>query len=199
MRDYARPVEELIAELKKLPGIGSKSAQRLAFHIVRASSSEARGLAESILKVTDSIRYCSVCYNITDVDPCFYCADPLRDRGLICVLEEPHNVIAVEKTREYRGLYHVLLGVLSPLNGIGPDQLKIKALLERLKDGQVEEVIVATNPSVEGEATALYLSKLIKPLQVRVTRIAMGVPVGGDLDYADEITMARALEGRRDL
>ena len=199
MRDYARPVEELIAELKKLPGIGSKSAQRLAFHIVRASSSEARGLAESILNVTDSIRYCSVCYNITDVDPCFYCTDPVRDRGLICVLEEPHNVVAVEKTREYRGLYHVLLGVLSPLNGIGPDQLKIKALLERLKDGQVEEVIVATNPSVEGEATALYLSKLIKPLQIRVTRIAMGVPVGGDLDYADEITMARALEGRRDL
>lgn len=199
MRDYARPVEELIAELRKLPGIGSKSAQRLAFHIVRASSSEARGLAESILNVTDSIRYCSVCYNITDVDPCFYCADPLRDRGLICVLEEPHNVIAVEKTREYRGLYHVLLGVLSPLNGIGPDQLMIKALLERLQDGRVEEVIVATNPSVEGEATALYLSKLIKPLQVRVTRIAMGVPVGGDLDYADEITMARALEGRREL
>lgn len=199
MRDYARPIEELIAELRKLPGIGSKSAQRLAFHIVRASSSEARGLAESILNVTDSIRYCSVCYYITDVDPCFYCTDPLRDRGLICVLEEPHNVIAVEKTREYRGLYHVLLGVLSPLNGIGPDQLKIKALLERLRDGQVEEVIVATNPSVEGEATALYLSRLIKPLQVRVTRIAMGVPVGGDLDYADEITMARALEGRRDL
>ncbi len=199
MRDYARPVEELIAELKKLPGIGSKSAQRLAFYIVRASSSEARGLAESILNVTDSIRYCSVCYNITDVDPCFYCTDPLRDRALICVLEEPHNVIAVERTREYRGLYHVLLGVLSPLNGIGPDQLKIKALLERLKDGRVEEVIVATNPSVEGEATALYLSKLIRPLQVRVTRIAMGVPVGGDLDYADEITMARALEGRRDL
>jgi len=199
MRDYARPVEELIAELKKLPGIGSKSAQRLAFHIVRASYSEARGLAVSILNITDSIGYCSVCYNITDVDPCFYCTDPLRDRGLICVLEEPHNVIAVERTREYRGLYHVLLGVLSPLNGIGPDQLKIKALLERLKDGQVEEVIVATNPSVEGEATALYLSKLIKPLQVRVTRIAMGVPVGGDLEYADEITMARALEGRRDL
>lgn len=199
MRDYARPVEELIAELKKLPGIGSKSAQRLAFYIVRASSSEARGLAESILNVTDSIRYCSVCYNITDVDPCFYCTDPLRDRGLICVLEEPHNVVAVEKTREYRGLYHVLLGVLSPLNGIGPDQLKIKGLLQRLKDGRVEEVIVATNPSVEGEATALYLSKLIKPLQVRVTRIAMGVPVGGDLDYADEITMARALEGRREL
>ena len=199
MRDYARPVEELIAELKKLPGIGSKSAQRLAFHIVRASSSEARGLAESILNVTETIRYCSVCYNITDLDPCFYCTDSLRDRSLICVLEEPHNVVAVEKTREYRGLYHVLLGVLSPLNGIGPDQLKIKALLERLKDGKVEEVIVATNPSVEGEATALYLSKLIKPLQVRVTRIAMGVPVGGDLDYADEITMARALEGRRDL
>ena len=199
MRDYAPPVEELIAELKKLPGIGSKSAQRLAFHIVRASSGEARGLAEAILSVTESIGYCSVCYNITDVDPCFYCTDPLRDRSLICVLEEPHNLIAVEKTREYRGLYHVLLGVLSPLNGIGPDQLKIKALLERLKDGRVEEVIVATNPNVEGEATAFYLSRLIKPLQVRVTRIAMGVPVGGDLDYADEMTMARALEGRRDL
>lgn len=199
MRDYARPLEELIAELKKLPGIGSKSAQRLAFHIVRASSTEARGLAEAILNVTESIRYCSVCYNITDVDPCFYCADPIRDQSLICVLEEPHNVIAVEKTGEYRGLYHVLLGVLSPLNGIGPDQLKIKALLERLNDGEVKEVIVATNPSVEGEATAFYLSKLIKPLQVRVTRIAMGVPVGGDLDYADEMTMARALEGRRDL
>ena len=173
MRDYAPPVEELIAELKKLPGIGSKSAQRLAFHIVRASSGEARGLAEAILSVTESIGYCSVCYNITDVDPCFYCTDPLRDRSLICVLEEPHNLIAVEKTREYRGLYHVLLGVLSPLNGIGPDQLKIN--------------------------TAFYLSKLIKPLQVRVTRIAMGLPVGGDLDYADEMTMARALEGRRDL
>lgn len=199
MRDYAPPVEFLIAELKKLPGIGSKSAQRLAFHIVRSPAGEAEKLAEAIANVRESIGYCSVCYNLTDVDPCRYCTDPLRDRSLICVLEEPHNLIAVEKTREYRGLYHVLLGVLSPLNGIGPDELKIKGLLERLKDGQVEEVIVATNPSVEGEATALYLSKLIRPLQVRVTRIAMGVPVGGDLDYADAMTMSKALEGRRDL
>ena len=199
MRDYAAPVEHLIEELKKLPGIGSKSAQRLTFHIVRLAHNEAENLARAILKVKESIHYCSVCNNITDTDPCLYCTDPLRDRSLICVLEEPYNVIAIEKTREYRGLYHVLLGVLSPLNGIGPDQLKIKGLLKRLKDSEVAEIIVATNPSVEGEATALYLSKLIKPLQIRVTRIAMGLPVGGDLDYADEITMSKALEGRREL
>lgn len=199
MRDYAPPVEHLIEELKKLPGIGSKSAQRLTFHIVRLAHNEAENLARAILKVKELIHYCSVCNNITDTDPCLYCTDPLRDRSLICVLEEPYNVIAIEKTREYRGLYHVLLGVLSPLNGIGPDQLKIRGLLKRLKDSEVAEIIVATNPSVEGEATALYLSKLIKPLQIRVTRIAMGLPVGGDLDYADEITMSKALEGRREL
>jgi len=199
MRDYAAPVEHLIEELKKLPGIGSKSAQRLTFHIVRLAHNEAENLARAILKVKESIHYCSVCNNITDTDPCRYCADPLRDRSVICVLEEPYNLIAIEKTREYRGLYHILLGVLSPLNGIGPDQLKIKGLLKRLKDSEVAEIIVATNPSVEGEATALYLSKLIKPLQIRVTRIAMGLPVGGDLDYADEVTMSKALEGRREL
>lgn len=199
MRDYAPPVEHLIEELKKLPGIGSKSAQRLTFHIVRLAHNEAENLARAILKVKELIHYCSVCNNITDTDPCLYCTDPLRDRSLICVLEEPYNVIAIEKTREYRGLYHVLLGVLSPLNGIGPDQLKIRGLLKRLKDSEVAEIIVATNPSVEGEATALYLSKLIKPLQIRVTRIAMGLPVGGDLDYADEITMSKSLEGRREL
>ena len=199
MRDYAAPVEHLIEELKKLPGIGSKSAQRLTFHIVRLAHNEAENLARAILKVKESIHYCSVCNNITDTDPCRYCSDPLRDRSVICVLEEPYNLIAIEKTREYRGLYHILLGVLSPLNGIGPDQLKIKGLLKRLKDSEVAEIIVATNPSVEGEATALYLSKLIKPLQIRVTRIAMGLPVGGDLDYADEITMSKALEGRREL
>ena len=199
MRDYAPPVERLIEELKKLPGIGSKSAQRLTFHIVRLAHNEAENLARAILKFKESIHYCSVCNNITDTDPCRYCADPLRDRSVIGVLEEPYNLIAIEKTREYRGLYHILLGVLSPLNGIGPDQLKIKGLLKRLKDSGVAEIIVATNPSVEGEATALYLSKLIKPLQIRVTRIAMGLPVGGDLDYADEVTMSKALEGRREL
>ena len=199
MRDYAPPIENLINELKKLPGIGLKSAQRLGFYLIRCSHIEAEKLTQSIIEVKNSIQYCSVCFNITDTDPCRFCIDPRRDQSLICVLEEAHNTIAVEKTREFNGLYHVLLGVLSPLNRIGPDQLKIKELLERLKDGEVKEIIIATNPSVEGEATALYLSKLIKPLQVRVTRIAMGVPVGGDLDYADEITMSKALEGRRDL
>jgi len=199
MRDYAPPIENLINELKKLPGIGLKSAQRLGFYLVRCSHREAEKLTQAILEVKNSIQYCSVCFNITDINPCRFCIEPLRDQSLICVLEEAHNILAVEKTREYKGLYHVLLGVLSPLNRIGPEQLKIKELLERLKNGEVKEIIIATNPSVEGEATALYLSKLIKPFQVRVTRIAMGVPVGGDLDYADAITMSKALEGRRDL
>jgi recombination protein RecR len=198
MRDYAAPLESLIEEFKKLPGIGTKSAQRLAFHIIRTSRNEAEKLAQAILQLKEAIRYCSVCNNITDVDPCRYCTDPSRDRSVICVLEEPHNLISIEKTREYRGLYHVLLGVLSPLQGIGPDQLKIKGLMDRVKTGEVKEIILATNPNVEGEATALYLSKLIKPLEVKVTRIAMGVPVGGDLDYADEVTVSKALEGRRD-
>ncbi|PYV90836.1 MAG: recombination protein RecR [Acidobacteria bacterium] len=198
MRDYAAPLESLIEEFKKLPGIGTKSAQRLAFHIIRTSRNEAEKLAQAILQLKEALRYCSVCNNITDVDPCRYCTDPSRDRSVICVLEEPHNLISIEKTREYRGLYHVLLGVLSPLQGIGPDQLKIKGLMDRVKTGEVKEIILATNPNVEGEATALYLSKLIKPLEVKVTRIAMGVPVGGDLDYADEVTVSKALEGRRD-
>jgi len=198
MRDYAAPLETLIEEFKKLPGIGSKSAQRLAFHIIRTSRNEAEKLAQAILQLKEAIHYCSICNNITDVDPCRYCTDPSRDRSMICVLEEPHNLISIEKTREYHGLYHVLLGVLSPLQGIGPDQLKIKGLMDRVKTGEVKEIILATNPNVEGEATALYLSKLIKPLEVKVTRIAMGVPVGGDLDYADEVTVSKALEGRRD-
>jgi recombination protein RecR len=198
MRDYAAPLETLIEEFKKLPGIGTKSAQRLAFHIIRTSLKDAEALAQAILQLKQSIHYCSVCNNITDVDPCRYCADLSRDPSLMCVLEEPHNLVSIEKTREYRGLYHVLLGVLSPLQGVGPDQLKIKGLIERLQAGEVKEVILATNPNVEGEATALYLSKLIKPLGVKVTRIAMGVPVGGDLDYADEVTVSKALEGRRD-
>jgi recombination protein RecR len=198
MRDYAAPLESLIEELKKLPGIGTKSAQRLAFHIIRTSAKDAERLAQAILQLKESIRYCSICNNITDVDPCRYCTDPSRDHSLLCVLEEPHNLVSIEKTREYHGLYHVLLGVLSPLQGVGPDQLKIKGLMDRLQAGEVKEIILATNPNVEGEATALYLSKLIKPLGVRVTRIAMGVPVGGDLDYADEVTVSKALEGRRD-
>jgi len=199
MRDYAPPVESLIEELRKLPGVGSKTAQRLAYHLIRIPRNEAEKLAHAILSLKETIRYCSVCNNITDHDPCRYCADPSRDKSMICVLEEPHGVLAIEKTREYRGAYHILLGVLSPLQGIGPDQLQIKGLMERIKNGEIKEVILATNPSVEGEATALYLSRLIRPLNVRVTRIATGVPVGGDLDYADQITISRALEGRREI
>jgi recombination protein RecR len=199
MKDYAPPVQGLIDELKKLPGIGSKSAQRLAFHIIRTSREEAERLAHAILRLKETIRHCSLCNNITEADPCQYCSDPSRDPSLICVVEEPHNLISIEKTRQYNGRYHVLMGVLSPLHGIGPDQLKIKGLLERLGGGTVKEVIIATNPNVEGEATALYLSRLIKPLNIGVSRIATGVPVGGDLDYADEVTVSRALEGRRSL
>jgi recombination protein RecR len=199
MKDYAPPVQGLIDELKKLPGIGSKSAQRLAFHIIRTSREEAERLAHAILRLKETIRHCSLCNNITEADPCQYCSDPSRDPSLICVVEEPHNLISIEKTRQYNGRYHVLMGVLSPLHGIGPDQLRIKGLLERLVGGTVKEVIIATNPNVEGEATALYLSRLIKPLNIGVSRIATGVPVGGDLDYADEVTVSRALEGRRSL
>jgi len=199
MKDFAAPIQALIDEFKRFPGIGSKSAQRLAFHLIRASREDAERLAYAVLHLKESIRHCSVCNNITDADPCRYCSDPSRDRSLICVVEESHNLIAIEKTRQYNGLYHVLMGVLSPLQGIGPDQLKIRGLLERLADGTVKEVILATNPNVEGEATAFYLSRLIKPLNIGVTRIATGMPVGGDLDYADEITVTRALAGRRSL
>jgi len=198
MKDYAGPVETLIEELRKLPGIGSKSAQRLAFFLIRTPKREAEKLAHAILAAKESIRHCSVCNNITDVDPCRYCSDPARDRTVLCILEEPHNILAIERTREYHGLYHVLLGAISPLQGVGPDQLEIPGLMKRLQEGQVKEVILATNPNIEGEATALYLSRLIKPLGVKVTRIATGVPVGGDLEYADHITVSRALEGRRD-
>jgi recombination protein RecR len=199
MREFAPPVEALIEELKKLPGIGAKSAQRLAFHLIKISPPEAQRLAQAILLVKETIRTCSTCHNLTDIDPCRYCNDSTRDRTLICVVEESHNVPVIEKTREYQGLYHVLEGVLSPLHGVGPEQLQIRTLLERLRSGEVKEIIVATNPNVEGEATALYLSKLIKPLGVKVSRIATGVPVGSDLDYADQVTMSRAMEGRRAL
>jgi recombination protein RecR len=199
MLDYAEPVTKLIEELKRLPGIGQKSAQRLAFYILRVEREEAQRLVEAICEVKDKIILCSICNNITDVDPCRYCTSPARDRKTILVVEEPYNLVTVEKTREYRGLYHVLHGALSPIRGIGPDDLKINGLLERLRNGQVEEVILATNPNTEGEATANYLSKLIKPLGVRITRIAMGVPVGSDLDYADEVTMHKALANRREV
>ncbi|MGH9334877.1 MAG: recombination mediator RecR, partial [Vicinamibacteria bacterium] len=188
----------LIAELKDLPGIGAKSAQRIAFHILRAGAEDAQQLARAILDVKERIITCSVCNNVTDEDPCVYCSSPERNPKIICVVEEPPNVVAIEKTHEFKGRYHVLMGSLSPLQGIGPDKLKIKGLLERLAKGEVEEVILATNPNVEGEATAIYLSKLIKPLGVRVTRIAMGIPVGSEIDYADEITVGKALEGRRE-
>ncbi len=199
MPDFAAPIERLIDELKRLPGIGQKTAQRLAFHLLRASPQDALALAEAIRAAKERIRPCSVCNNITDTDPCLYCSSATRSRKTICVVEEPHNILAVEKTRQYGGLYHVLGGTLSPLSGVGPEQLKIKSLIERLKDGPVDEIIIATNPTAEGEATAVYLSKLIKPLGIRVTRIGVGIPVGSDLEYADEVTMLKAMEGRRDL
>jgi recombination protein RecR len=188
----------LIEELQKLPGIGPKGAQRLAFHLLRTPRETTDRLIESIRDVKETITYCSVCHNITDVDPCAFCSSPDRDHRTICVVEEPANVGAIEKTRDFKGVYHVLMGALSPLQGVGPEDLKIKGLLARLSNG-VKEVILATNPNVEGEATALYLARLLKPLGVKVTRIAMGVPVGSDLDYTDEVTMHKALEGRREV
>jgi recombination protein RecR len=196
---HPEPLARLIDELKKLPGIGGKSAQRLAFHILRASREDADKLCDAVREVKDRVSYCSNCNHITDVDPCRFCADEARDHSVICVVEEPQNVSAVEKTRDFKGVYHVLMGALSPLQGVGPDDLKIKGLVERVGRGSVQEVILATNPTVEGEATAIYLARLLKPLGVRVTRIAMGIPVGSDLEYADEITMGKAMEGRREV
>jgi recombination protein RecR len=199
MPDFAPPVERLIDELKHLPGIGQKTAQRLAFYLLRAAPENALALADAIRNAKEKIRACSICSNITDSDPCFFCVGPTRSKKTICVVEEAHNIVAIEKTRTYTGMYHVLGGSLSPLSGRGPDQLHIKSLIERLKGGAVEEIIIATNPTAEGEATAVYLSKLLKPLGVRVTRIGVGIPVGADLEYADEVTMLKAMEGRRDL
>jgi recombination protein RecR len=199
MADFAAPVERLIDELKHLPGIGQKTAQRLAFYLLRAAPEDALALADAIRDAKEKIHACSICHNITDADPCIYCTGANRDKKIICVVEEAHNIMAVEKTRAFSGMYHVLGGALSPLSGRGPDQLHIKSLIERLKGGTVEELIVATNPTAEGEATAVYLSKLLKPLGVRVSRIGVGIPVGADLEYADEVTMMKAMEGRRDL
>ena len=192
------PLVRLIEEFQRLPGIGPKSAQRLAFHILKTPRDQAEALVGAVRDVKEQVTYCSVCNNITAADPCEYCRSDERDRHVICVVEEPQNVAGIEKTREFKGLYHVLMGALSPLQGIGPDDLKIKSLLGRVNNG-VKEVILATNPNVEGEATAIYLARLLKPLGVRVTRIAMGVPVGSDLEYADEVTMNKAMEGRREV
>jgi recombination protein RecR len=199
MPDFAAPISRLIDELKHLPGIGQKTAQRLAFHLLRAKPEEATALADAIRDAKQNIKFCSVCNNITDADPCFYCTSATRNHKTICVVEEPINIMAIEKTRQFGGLYHVLGGSLAPLQGVGPDQLKIKSLIERMKGAGTEEIIIATNPTAEGEATAVYLSKLLKPLGVRVTRIGVGIPVGSDLEYADEVTMMKAMEGRRDL
>jgi recombination protein RecR len=196
---HPEPLVRLIEELRKLPGIGAKGAQRLAFHLLRHPREEAERLCEAVRDVKERVTYCSTCHNITDVDPCGFCTSSTRDPRVICVVEEPQNVGVVEKTREFRGLYHVLMGALSPLHGVGPDDLTVAGLVARVRAGQVEEVILATNPTVEGEATAHYLARTLKPLGVRVTRIAMGVPVGSDLDYADEVTMTRAMENRRDV
>jgi len=203
MLDYAEPVTRLIDEFKRLPGIGQKSAQRLAFHLLKASHDDAERLIASIREVKEKIVTCSICNNLTDIEPCRFCSNPARDRSVICVVEEPYNLVAVEKTREYHGLYHVLHGALSPIRGIGPDGLRIKSLLERLRprndEPEVREIILATNPNTEGEATANYLGRLLKPLGFHVTRIAMGLPVGSDLEYADEVTMYKALANRHDL
>jgi recombination protein RecR len=193
------PLARLVEQLQKLPGIGAKGAQRLAFHILRHPRQDADELCDAIRDVKERVTYCSTCNNITDADPCMFCTSATRDHRLVCVVEEPQNVAVVEKTREFKGVYHVLMGALSPLQGVGPDDLKIAGLLARVGGGAIEEVILATNPTVEGEATALYLARLLKPLGVRVTRIAMGIPVGSDLEYADEVTMTRAMENRRDL
>jgi recombination protein RecR len=192
------PLTRLVEQLQKLPGIGAKGAQRLAFHILKNPRDDAERLCDAIRDVKERVTYCTVCNNITDVDPCAFCSSDGRDPRIICVVEEPQNVSAIEKTREFKGMYHVLMGALSPLQGIGPDDLKIKGLLGRVNEG-VNEVILATNPNVEGEATAIYLARLLKPLGVKVTRIAMGVPVGSDLEYADEVTMHKSMEGRREV
>ncbi|HUU50016.1 MAG TPA: recombination mediator RecR [Nitrospinota bacterium] len=194
-----KSLSELIKELTRLPGIGEKTAQRLAFHILKTSKDRAKKLAQSIVDVKERITYCSVCCNIAEEDPCGICTDPRREKDIICVVEEPKDVFSIEKTNGFRGNYHVLLGALSPLDGIGPDDLRIKELLERLKSNKTKEVIIATNLSMEGEATATYLARLVKKLGIRVTRIAYGLPVGGDLEYADEVTLSKSIEGRRDM
>jgi recombination protein RecR len=199
MPDFAEPLERLIQAFKHLPGIGQKSAQRLAFHVLRSDREEAEHLAQALVDVKDKLGLCRICNNISDAELCPYCSNPGRDPSVICVVEEPHNILPVESTREFEGRYHVLHGSISPLRGIGPEKLRVKNLLERLGSGTVKEIILATNPTVEGEATAAYLSRLLKPLGLKVTRIAMGIPVGSDLEFADEVTMSKSLENRREM
>jgi recombination protein RecR len=199
MPDFAEPLARLIAEFKRLPGIGQKSAQRLAFHVLRAGREDAEHLSQAILDVKDKLGLCTVCNNISDSEQCQFCRDPNRDPQVVCVVEEPHNIVGIETTRQFAGRYHVLHGALSPLRGIGPEALKSRGLVERIGKGEIAEVIVATNPTVEGEATAVYLARLLKPLGVKVTRIGMGIPVGSDIEFADEVTISKAMEGRREM
>ncbi|HVP63641.1 MAG TPA: recombination mediator RecR [candidate division Zixibacteria bacterium] len=199
MAKFAEPMARLIDELKKLPGVGTKSAQRLAFHILRSPEEDAEMLADAIREIKEKLRLCSVCNNITDVDPCSYCASATRNQRVICVVEEPTNIAAIEKSQNYNGVYHVLHGTLSPIHGVGPEHLRIGNLARRVENGSADEVILATNPTVEGEATATYLARMLRPLGVKVTRIATGIPAGSDIEYADEVTMQKALEGRREL
>ena len=199
MPDFASPLARLIQEVRRLPGVGQKSAQRIAFHVLRASRDDAERLANAILDVKDKLTLCTICNNISDGEQCLYCRDVARDHAVICVVEEPPNILPIEVTRQFNGVYHVLHGAISPLRGIGPEQLRIKSLLVRLQTSEVSEVILATNPTVEGEATAVYLSRLLKPLGVKTTRIAMGLPVGSDLEFADEVTMSKSLENRREM
>lgn len=199
MKYYARPLNNLISQLSKLPGIGGKTAQRLAFFILSLEDSEAIAIAEAIIDAKKNMRYCTVCGNLTDTDPCGICTDKSRDQRMICVVESPRDVGAMERIREFRGLYHVLHGAISPMDGIGPEDINLKSLIIRLQNNEVDEVIMATNPNIEGEATAMYISRLIKPSGIKTTRIAHGIPVGGDLEYADEITLSKAMEGRREL
>ena len=199
MRQYPKPLNKLIHELSRLPGIGGKTAQRLAFHILSMSDGDAFRLSDSIREAKEQMRYCSVCGNLTDVDPCAICSDTDRDPSVICVVESPRDVIAMEKIREFKGYYHVLHGTISPMDGIGPDDINLKSLVLRLQDERVQELIIATNPTIEGEATAMYIARLIKPSGIKVSRIAHGIPVGGDLEYADEVTLLKAVEGRRQL
>lgn len=199
MSDYAEPIARLIDEFRKLPGIGPKTAQRLVYNLLRRPRQDAEQLSQAILDIKDKVTYCSRCNNFSDQDPCFFCTSPNRTPELICVVEEPHDILSIERTREYRGQYHILHGVLSPINGVGPDDLKLKNLMERLGEGNTREVILATNPNVEGEATTVYLARLLKPTGIKISRIALGLPVGSDMEFADEVTMLRALQGRHEL